>query len=75
MHSKLLPYPGFQPAAGHRFSGRNNDDQWGLGELRYYVGTVAGALLTSEGTRNHALLLADEAAKAEMASRAATGKE
>lgn len=75
MHSKLLPYPGFQPAAGHRFSGRNNDDQWGLGELRYYVGTVAGALLTSEATRNHALLLADEAAKAEMASSAATGKE
>jgi len=31
--------------------------------------------LTSEATRNHALLLADEAAKAEMASSAATDKE
>ena len=69
MHSKLLPYPGFQPHLGHRFSGRNNDAKWGMSETRYYIETVTRALFTGDGARNRALSLAEADAKAELEQR------
>ena len=48
MHASLRTLPAFQPAVGHRFSGRNNDGNVSWREALYFVKTIVPVLLFAD---------------------------
>jgi hypothetical protein len=49
VHGALRQLPAFQPARGHRYSGRNNDGAASLRETLYFLRVVAPVVLFANG--------------------------